>query len=364
MKIPEETIHYLKSFLMSSDNEEDLSAFDAIPDHEEMLETAFRMLSRYDEYEWKGQLDKHSRFRPEDSWLGSRGLMQTPVLDEYTERIYRYLGREKPHRESKVYLTHDVDSVVRYRRLRGFAGGVYRALRGVKGYKLQEVFGALTDVRKDPDFTFPLLKEIDAELPEAEVIYFLKPNVKRFTALDRPVYKHAGKDFERMMGIVRDGACSVCTGLHSLYYTYDHTESLKMQNTEEWRLHRAHYLRVLPPEKMHLYCEAGITDDFSLGYASQPGFRLGTTRAVKCIDPRNGELLPLILHPLTIMDTTLSDERYLGLGYEDAYKLCVSLIDTTLRYEGDVTLLFHNGSFKSGYNEKLYRALIEYLRSK
>ena len=108
---------------------------------------------------------------------------------------------------------------------------------------------------------------------------------------------------------------------------------------------------------MHYYVEAGITDDFSMAFADAPGFRLGTTRPSRAINPATGEVLPLVMHPLTIMDTTLYDERYLGLNNESAIQLCQSLIKTTKQYNGDVTLLFHNNLF----NKELYTAILDLL---
>ncbi|MCQ2344464.1 MAG: hypothetical protein MJ002_06025 [Paludibacteraceae bacterium] len=333
---------------------------DTIVLHADIIATTFYLLSRYDEYSSKASLDIHSRFLPENSLLGGNNLLETPILDLYTGFIYRLLDRPKPHRRSHIYLTHDIDSISYYRSPRGFVGGLLRSLRGKNPDPLSSVFKSLRSVENDPAYTFGTLSDIDSLLPDAEVVYFVKPDNIPHARLDRPLYRHSSPGFKTLTHLPM--------GLHSLYYTYDHPDTLKDQVSTVSRLpnhntyHRSHYLRILPPQRMHLYSDAGITDDFSLAYASAPGFRLGTTRPSRAIDPSNGQLLPLTLHPLTLMDTSLSDSRYLNLNEEEAYTLATSLIDTTLKYEGDITLLFHNTSFRpSAYHQSLYTSLIKHL---
>lgn len=407
MRIPDDTLRYIKSFLLCSDRSEDLrliaytaepsvyrghplaiipcqslkpvpefSFLDGIPVfhgtplvtrdgdtillHADFVATAFYLLSRYDEYESVAPLDAHSRFLPANSLLGSNRLLQTPVLDLYTGFIYKLLNRSKPHRPSHIYLTHDIDTVTHYHRPRGFLGGLFRTLKGSNPDPLSSVFRSLFSLRDDPAYTFPLIARLDNMLPDARIIYFAKPDCTQFSPLDRPLYSHRSSAFRTLTHL--------SMGLHSLYRTYDHPETLHEQFSSIMRLprhntfHRSHYLRILPPTLMHLYSDAGITDDFSLAYASAPGFRLGTARPSRAIDPSDGRLLPITLHPLTLMDTTLSDPRYLHLCKDEALTLATSLIDTTLRHEGDVTLLFHNTSFHpSSYHQSLYTSLIKHL---
>jgi len=405
MQLPADTLRYLISFLVCSDRAEDVSLiaytsdpneyrghplaivpapvtpnkdiihFDGCPVfhgqpfikrdgdtivlHADIIATTFYLLSRYDEYQSTAPLDIYSRFMPENSLLGANGLLETPIIDQYTELIYRLLNRPKPKRRSRVYLTHDIDMLTRYRRPRGFLGGLYRLLIGTNPHPFSTVLKSLADLHNDPAYTYPILQHLDAALSEKEIIYFVKPDNTPFAPLDRPVYSHSSADFKTLENLP--------IGLHSLYTTCDCPDTLPNQFASieklpnHLRYHRSHYLRILPPTEMHRYSDAGITDDFTLSYASTLGFRLGTTRPSRAIDPSTGALLPLMLHPLTIMDTTLVDERYLNLNYEKALERCLNLFETIKKYQGDITLLFHNTFITNPIIGKLYPKLLENL---
>lgn len=408
MHLPVDTLRYIISFLLCSDKVEDISLiaytsdpseyrghplaitpaplipnqqvthideypiFHGVPSvkrdgdtivlQADIIATTYYLLSRYDEYESTAPLDVHSRFLPENSLLGKNDLLTTPLLDLYTEMIYRLLNRPKPRRKSHIYLTHDIDMLTRYRRPRGFFGGLYRVIKGINPDPLSTILKSIANRNEDPAYTFPMLQHIDAELPEAEVIYFAKPDNTPIAQLDRPIYSLSSSDFKELANLP--------IGLHSLYSTCDYPDTLRNQFAAIEQLpnhntyHRSHYLRILPPTQMNRYSDAGITDDFTLAYASTPGFRLGTARPTHAIDPSTGTLLPLVLHPLTIMDTTLSDPRYLNLSEQESFDVTTSLIDTSLKYEGDINLLFHNTSFKKdSYHCSLYTFIINYLKS-
>jgi hypothetical protein len=121
------------------------------------------------------------------------------------------------------------------------------------------------------------------------------------------------------------------------------------------------------PQDMQALIDAGITDDFTMGYAAVAGFRLGTCRPVKWINPIKKELTSLTLHPLTIMDGSLSDKRYMYLNAHDAYEYCIRLIDMVENWSGELVLLWHNTSVEDNpqsYHRNLYSEIIKYLKKK
>jgi hypothetical protein len=113
---------------------------------------------------------------------------------------------------------------------------------------------------------------------------------------------------------------------------------------------------------MQRIADAGYTDDFTMGFADQAGFRLQTSRAVRWINPQTMQLTSLTLHPLLIMDTTLSGENYMNLTEDEAYFLCERLIAKVRMHHGDVCLLWHNSNFDShSYHTSLYPKILQLL---
>jgi hypothetical protein len=125
---------------------------------------------------------------------------------------------------------------------------------------------------------------------------------------------------------------------------------------------RHHFLCSREPEDMQALEQAGITDDFTMGYADAAGFRLGTCRATNWINPADKSVHPLQLHPLTVMECTLDRPTYMNMDYADAETYCKKLIDKSEYFGGEVTLLWHNTSFTgASWYAQLYESLTEYL---
>jgi len=144
-------------------------------------------------------------------------------------------------------------------------------------------------------------------------------------------------------------------------------ERFRLDTGIEVSANRHHYLASLDPDHLHRLLYAGITDDFTMGYADIAGFRLGTSRPVRWISPTERELTSLTLHPLTVMDSTLSEQKYMGLDYEAARQYCLQLIEQVRLNNGELILLWHNSSVSTttaGYHRQLYEYLINTLKVK
>ena len=309
----------------------------------DIIYTTFFFISRAEEV-LNPHRDKHGRFLAEYSILGKNNRLQIPLLDEYARLLLKLLEAPLPNSGFEhIYLTHDIDTISQYRHLRGALGGLYRGER-------QQVWQALQDIHQDPLYTFPWLIEQDRQVPQAESIYFVKQTQGK--GYDYPQYCLCGPDYKRLhKQLIRNGAQ---LGVHSSYYGILPKKAIST-------LHRSHYLRC-SIEQMQRIVDEGYTDDFTMGFADQAGFRLQTSRAVRWINPRTMQLTSLTLHPLLIMDTTLSGENYMNLTEDEAYFLCERLIAKVRMHHGDACLLWHNSNFDShSYHTSLYPKILQLL---
>ena len=115
---------------------------------------------------------------------------------------------------------------------------------------------------------------------------------------------------------------------------------------------------------MRVLVKAGLTDDFSMGYADVAGFRYGSCRPARFIDPVKQRVTDLTIHPLTAMDASLKREDYMNLTDDEALGYVKQLLDATKRYHGEVVLLWHNTSVEENApnnQRKLYQAILDYL---
>ena len=286
--------------------------------------------------------DEHGRFAARFSMLSEKSRLQIPRLDEYGRLILKQLNLPLPEVGfGHIYLTHDIDSITQYRHLRGALGGIRRG-------ETKAVWAALRNIHNDPQYTFPWLLEQDAKVKKAEPIYFVKRTPGK--GYDYPQYNLHGRDFKGLKHMLRHN--NVYLGVHGSYYG-------SIPPIEYSKMFRAHYLRC-DIDRMQRLADAGYTDDFTMGFADQAGFRLQTSRAVRWINPKTMRLTHLTLHPLIVMDNTLSQPNYMNLTEDEAYFLCERLIDKVRLHHGDLCLLWHNSNINdSTYHRSLYEKVID-----
>lgn len=320
--------------------------------HTDVIYNTFFYISRAEEL-LVSERDEHGRFLAKYSMLGHKNRLMIPLIDEYARAIMKMLDIALPTPGfSHIYLTHDVDSIAHYRHLRGAIGGI---LRG----QIKHVLAARRNIHNDPAYTFSWLVAQDKQVERAQCIYFVKDTPGK--GKDYPQYDLQGADYTELKRLLEDSGAQL--GWHSS--CYDLTSSplhLVASSPDSLKLHRSHYLNC-SIEKMQQLVDMGVTDDYTMMFADQAGFRLQTTRAVRWINPMTWHLTELTLHPLTIMDCTLSHAHYMGLSEDEAYFECQRLFEKVHQNAGELVLLWHNTSIDDEtYHRNLYEKLIELLR--
>ncbi len=304
------------------------------------------------------QRDEHGRLCAKHSILGQDLRLMHPIIDEYSRVLMQALGLELPRPGfAAINLTHDIDVLDHYRHLRGALGGIRRG-------QFKEVIAAWRDIDNDPAYTFDWLMEQDLKVkqhhPETQMIYFVKHTTGK--GYDYPQYNLQGKDFRRLSSfLTQQGAI---LGLHSSYYklSTNQLDGFSTLYTLNSKLHRSHFLRC-DIQRLQQLVEAGVTDDYSMGFADHIGFSMGTCRSFRWIDPIHYRLTNLTIHPLAIMDNTLSDEQYMNLNPEKALEVCQQTIQQVRQYRGELNLLWHNTTVNQPYHSLLYNQVINYLCS-
>ena len=316
----------------------------------DLIYNTFFFISRAEEVINK-QRDEHGRFAAAYSVLGEHNRLMVPTLDEYARLVMKAVGQPLPPSGfSHIYLTHDIDTIAHYRHLRGALGGLWRG-------EWRQVLRSWRDIEYDPAYTFPWLVEQDSRVPLAEKIYFVKHSFGK--GYDYPQYNHHSPDAHRLRKFLEWNKVTI--GWHSSYYGVGSIEQ-RSKRRDELSVHRSHYLNC-SIENMRKLVSLGITDDYTMGFADQAGFRLQTSRAVLWIDPERMQLTELVLHPLIIMDVTLSSKNYMALDQVEATYVCQQLIDKVRMHNGDLCLLWHNTSInQTDYHKSLYPELLLSLR--
>ena len=317
--------------------------------HTDIIYNTFFFISRAEEV-INPQRDEHGRFLAKHSILGINNRLMIPTVDEYARMLMKLLDLPLPTPSfSQIYLTHDVDTIAHYRHLRGAIGGIVRG-------EWRKVMASLKDIHNDPAFTFSWLISQDKQVEGAKCIYFVKDTEGK--GYDYPQYNLDGKDFKTAQQLIENSDAKI--GWHGSYYGGDKANRLL---GDKAGLHRSHYLRC-SIDQMQRLAEMGVTDDFTMMFPDQVGFRLQTTRPVRWINPKTMQLTDLVLHPLTVMDCTLSNSNYMNLNEDEAYFECQRLLEKIHQNAGEVVLLWHNTTPAGNtYHRSLYPKLLEIICS-
>ncbi|WP_370860815.1 polysaccharide deacetylase family protein [Parabacteroides faecis] len=345
--------------------------------HADIIASTYFLITRYEEIIQRNIRDEHGRFPGKMSLPYRAGFLHRPIVDEYRLLLRKWLqqyGLRLPEVKKEIqhiWLTHDLDAPTLYRTWKG----LIRSIRDKRGL-ISSIQGKLGPVENDPYYTFPWIFEQNNLLREqtgkeiCQAILFIRSGGK--CKQDKPHYSLHSKDISQLIESVMSNNMKI--GLHSSYQAGKSPSLIKKEKTileentgKSIRLNRHHFLSSREPEDMTHLEAAGITDDFTMGYADVAGFRLGTSYPVRWINPVTRRLSSILQHPLTIMDCSLEEKKYMGLSYEEAQAYSLNLIEQVKNVGGELTLLWHNTSAmenSGSYLRKLYSHLLNELAKK
>jgi hypothetical protein len=108
--------------------------------------------------------------------------------------------------------------------------------------------------------------------------------------------------------------------------------------------------------------KTSIKNDYSMGFASMPGFRSGTSNSYFFYDLDLEMETDLKIHPFMIMDVTL--KNYLGLDSRNAILYIKKIMNEVKNVNGTFVSIWHNQSlhFEDDWLEweSVYKNMIKY----
>ena len=323
----------------------------------DILTPSFVLLSRYEEFQAKHH-DEHGRFLYERSLAEKNDMVEIPLVDEYAMLLRWWLCLYLPYRfeavprTPRIVPTHDIDILYRFT-------GRFQAWKSILGRDLlinrdlKMVWESIKSYRnwKIRPSLDPYVEAINEFLIQEEKrnlssVFFFKATEKGHPDA---TYEVQDPILREIIGIIMEPGYHQI-GLHGSYPSAEHLQYLQKEKQnlsnlcdEEIRVSRQHSLRTFfadDPNSLDLWQQAGITDDYTLGFAERCGFRCGTCHPYPLYDVRNDRVTNIIEHPLIVMDGTLFD--YMKLSVEEAKKLVMKLRQRCFDVEGDFIILWHN----------------------
>lgn len=323
--------------LFPTDDPESLLPFDP-------LAAAFYLASRYEEYVIP-ERDRHGRFPPERSVLA--GFLRRPVVGEMAARLReamtsRYPRFPWPAPSASALSTIDVDVPYAYlgRPLGRALGAAARQLLRRERDGLAERAAVLRGRKPDPYDTFEWLAEAHRR-HGVPLTYFL------LLGRGGPLDRNLDPEGPEMRALVPRLAAHARLGLHPSYRSNEQPEELAREAAAFERLaghppekSRQHFLRFSLPETYRRLLDLGIAEDYSMGYASEPGFRAGLAHPFPFYDLEAERATALTIHPISYMDGTLN--VYQKMTPEEALGVAEELAEAVRATGGRFVSLWHN----------------------
>ncbi len=329
--------------------------------------TAFYFISRYEEY-LPFTADAYHRFPPEQSLAFKHNLMEIPLVEICLQKILEILKKRFPELETKqpVYRfipTVDVDMVWAYRHksLLRTSGGFIRDILKNDRAAVKNRISTLRQKQKDPYFTFDYLDTLEQKFGISHLYFILLGRHGKYDKNTQP-------NHPAMQALVKRLHQRGSVGIHPSYASNFKKEKalqekqiLEALTESSITKSRQHYLVIRFPDTFRNLIEAGIQEDYSLGYTSAVGFRAGTCRPFPFYDLEREQESSLMCYPLNLMDA--SWQYYQKLVPPAAIEAAFQLIETVKQYNGTLVTLFHNNSL-SEMNEwqgwrKVYEAILK-----
>ncbi|WP_299670697.1 polysaccharide deacetylase family protein [uncultured Polaribacter sp.] len=329
----------------------------------DIFAASFYLISRYEEY-LPHVKDTHARYTAAQSLAFKNGFLEKPVVDIWAYKLLASLKERFPNYEYKTrtynYIsTIDIDNAFAYK-YKNFVRSCGGFLNDIFKFRLLNIWNRLAvllNIKKDPFDNFQKILDIK-KAQDVQTIFFC--SVGDYTTFDTNV--SFSKNKYRLL--VKDLVDYASVGLHPSYFTMQNIAILKKEkerlenitNTPIIRS-RQHYLRFNLPDTYQQLIDLEIEEDYSMGYASNVGFRASTCTPFYFYDLDFEIQTPLKIFPFALMDTTLND--YLKITPKQSIGKIRDLRNEVKAVNGTFITLFHNETLSNYLRWKGWKRLYE-----
>ncbi len=326
----------------------------------------FYLITRYEEY-LSENTDEHERFSDSENILVRLQLVNKPIVDIMAYWIAEKISKSFPEfqirkRSFRFITTIDVDNAwaFKHKSFMVSAGAIVKAFIQGHWSELKQRLIVWLGFQNDPYDTYKYILETYNGLLNHVQFFFLLGDRNPF---DKNI-SHRNKTFRQLIANL-SSACEV--GIHPSYAS---NEKLWLFEKEKERLEniiqkpitksRQHFLKLRFPQTYQKLINSGITDDYTMGFASLSGFRAGTCTPFPFFDLSRNRCTDLMIHPFQVMDVSL--KSYLNLNPEKASLLIAELMLEVKKVEGTFISLWHNESLKDSGQWLGWRKVFEQIR--
>jgi hypothetical protein len=159
----------------------------------------------------------------------------------------------------------------------------------------------------------------------------------------------SSRKFQSLIKSISD-YCKV--GVHPSFESNEKPARLKLEQSRLEKIvkreitdSRQHFLKLVFPETYRRLIEADITDDYTMGFSGEVGFRAGICTSFYFYDLPRETPTRLKIHPFTVMDATL--RYYMKVRPAEVMSYVGPLIREVKAVNGTFITIWHNESLSN-----------------
>ena len=322
----------------------------------------FWFLSRMEEYDVEFETDSYGRFKSQNSYLVKNNSQNYPIVDFLVKSFSQILidfGLAIDQKKSEFEISFDIDNPTAFLH-KGFwrtSAGFFQDILKLNFSGMAERSRVLLGLTKDPYLNFDaIVKDSDLFQKKPNTFFWIGDYGKNDKGLS---WK---SDFFSNLIIRHSKKFPV--GLHPSFKSYLQSNQLKVEKgrweillESKVEISRFHFLRFKLPESYRILVDAGIKEDFSMGFSDISGYRAGTGFSFYWYDLESEIETDLLIHPFFTMDSISK------FKYQESATAFVERVQNALNVSEElhskVHVIFHN----EHYAWKGWENLIQRLKS-
>lgn len=328
----------------------------------DIINTSFVLLSCLEEYSTDKE-DYLNRFLA--SYSFRKEFIDIPLFDINSHILCESLevldeNIKTSETSFRIMLTHDVDNV-NSRTKNVFLHNAKEVLLNSNKPMQNRINQMLRQFFTNRYCQFDNCMQLELKYNAKSEFYFLQGKKdrlgKRYELDELKDHKHLFEQYPQFV-----------VGLHTNVHSYDNENNIReeIQLIEKFfgrkiNSCRNHYLRFKVPETWKILDRCGINFDTTLGFSDINGFRAATTQSFLPYDVNNDSILDIYEIPLIIMDVVSLENSD---NYEAKLEKALKLIDYVEKYNGTVSILWHQCLLEDKEYKALYEDLLKYIASK
>jgi hypothetical protein len=312
----------------------------------DIFSAIFFMVSRYEEY-LPFTPDRHGRFKATDSLAYKNNFLKIPLVDTWISLFKSILQKKIPAikllpSHFKAIVTYDIDVAYKFKG-RSFRRNIASTIKDLLGFNFKNIdtrIQTLNNKKKDPWDVYDYLHDTIVRNDLDSIFFFLLSD----TSMHDRNLNYKNPLVKNLIDIT--GSFSEI-GIHPSYKTSSFPEKILLEKKRLEKLSgkiinksRQHYLKYILPATYNSLIEAGITEDYSMGFSDFPGFRAGTCKPFYFYDLQNERSTNLKIFPLTLMEGAFINSKYSrpSEALQDIY----NLIEAVKKVNGTFISIWHN----------------------